>query len=252
MTTPLILREDHNGVALLTIANPPVNALGLALRRELADLVAALENDDSIRAVVLTGQGKVFVGGADITEFDRPPEAPHLPDVIAAIESSRKPWIAALNGAALGGGAELALGCHYRLFADTACLALPETRLGIIPGAGGTQRLSRLLPPALAREMLYLGEPINASTALAHGLVNAVVAPGEVMNEARAWASRITRLPPLALRSAKTLVHTAALGGLANGIDAERQAVAYLMQTADAAEGLRAFLDKRAPRFEGK
>lgn len=91
MTTPLILREDHNGVALLTIANPPVNALGLALRRELADLVAALENDDSIRAVVLTGQGKVFVGGADITEFDRPPEAPHLPDVIAAIDPLASP-----------------------------------------------------------------------------------------------------------------------------------------------------------------
>ena len=143
MTTPLILREDHNGVALLTIANPPVNALGLALRRELADLVAALENDDSIRAVVLTGQGKVFVGGADITEFDRPPEAPHLPDVIAAIESSRKPWIAALNGAALGGGAELALGCHYRVAAaDVKQLGLPEIKLGIIPGAGAS-----VLPP---------------------------------------------------------------------------------------------------------
>ncbi len=184
MTTPLILREDHNGVALLTIANPPVNALGLALRRELADLVAALENDDSIRAVVLTGQGKVFVGGADITEFDRPPEAPHLPDVIAAIESSRKPWIAALNGAALGGGAELALGCHYRLFADTARLALPETRLGIIPGAGGTQRLPRRIGIEAAIGVVTGGREITAPDARRIGLA-APVPMAEALDFAR-------------------------------------------------------------------
>ncbi|MEL5878445.1 3-hydroxyacyl-CoA dehydrogenase NAD-binding domain-containing protein [Cereibacter sphaeroides] len=187
MTNDLIRRSDSDGIALLTLANPPVNALGLAVRQRLAALTAQLEADESVRAVVLTAEGRVFVGGADIAEFDRPPEAPHLPDVIAAIEASRKPWIAALNGAALGGGAELALGCHYRIFADTARLGLPETSLGLIPGAGGTQRLPRRIGLAPAIEVITAGRTLSAAEAREAGLADRIAA-GELIPEALAFA----------------------------------------------------------------
>lgn len=187
---PLIHRKDYDGIALLILENPPVNALGLSLRQALAGMIAAIEADTSIRAVVLTGQGKVFVGGADISEFDRPPEAPHLPDLIAAIEGARLPWIAALNGAALGGGAELALGCAYRILAPSARLALPETSLGILPGAGGTQRLPRLIGPGPALEVITGGAGISAERALEIGLADRVET-GDLISGARDFARSV-------------------------------------------------------------
>ena len=117
-------------------------------------------------------------------------------------------------------------------------MGVPEIKLGLLPGAGGTQRLARLLPAAVAKQMIYFGDPLDAQAALAHGLINAVVPVGEALNEARAWATRLASLPPLALRAAKLLVHGAALGGLSNGIEAERQSVSYLFQTRDAHEGV--------------
>ncbi len=187
MTTDLIRRRDIDQIALLTLANPPVNALGRAVRQKLAALASELEADDSVRAVVLTGEGRVFVGGADIGEFDRPPEEPHLPDVIAAIEAARKPWVAALNGAALGGGAELALGCHYRIFAKEARLGLPETALGLIPGAGGTQRLPRRIGLAPAIEVITAGRTLWADEAQDAGLADRIAA-GDLIAEALAFA----------------------------------------------------------------
>ncbi|MEA5160669.1 3-hydroxyacyl-CoA dehydrogenase NAD-binding domain-containing protein [Cereibacter johrii] len=196
MTNDLIRRSDSDGIALLTLANPPVNALGLAVRQRLAALTADLEADESVRAVVLAAEGRVFVGGADIAEFDRPPEAPHLPDMIAAIEASRKPWIAALNGAALGGGAELALGCHYRIFADTARLGLPETSLGLIPGAGGTQRLPRRIGLEPAIEVIAAGRTLSATEAREAGLADRI-AVGDPIAEALAFARTLEgALPP--------------------------------------------------------
>ena len=135
----------HGDLALVTIDNPPVNALGATVRSRLLALAEELDADPQIRAVLLTGAGKLFVGGADITEFDAPPAPPHLPDVIARIEAAKKPWIAVVNGLAQGGGAELALGCAWRLAAPAAQFGLPEVTLGLIPGAGGTQRLPRLI-----------------------------------------------------------------------------------------------------------
>ena len=194
MTAPLVSREDTDGIALLVIASPPVNALGLALRRALDEMIRMVNQDPDIRAVVLTGAGRVFVGGADISEFDRPPEAPHLPDLIAAIEDSPKPWIAALNGAALGGGAELALGCHYRILSPTARIALPETRLGILPGAGGTQRLLRLIGVEAALEVITDGREISAEEARRIGLADRL-AETDLIPGAQHFAREVAAAP---------------------------------------------------------
>ncbi len=144
----MIQRDDHGGIAVLTLSNPPVNALGAELRARLDAALAEAFADESVRAVVLAAEGKLFVGGADISEFGKPPQSPILPDILARLDAAPKPVVAAINGAALGGGLELALACHARLAAPGAKLGLPEIKLGLIPGAGGTQRLPRLIGPA--------------------------------------------------------------------------------------------------------
>ena len=146
MTMPLSIDREGR-VAVVTIDNPPVNALSQALRQALLDAVETLEADEAVDAVVLICAGRTFIAGADVTEFGKPPVPPHLPDVVARIESARKPWVAAIHGSALGGGFEVALACRFRVAAPTAAVGLPEVTLGIVPGAGGTVRLPRLGPP---------------------------------------------------------------------------------------------------------
>lgn len=158
--------ERRGAMALVTIDNPPVNALGLGVRQRLLELVPELEADAAVAGVVLTGAGSLFVGGADITEFDRPPQAPHLPELLERIERSGKPWFAAVNGPALGGGAELALACHYRLVSPKARFGLPEINLGIIPGAGGTQRLPRLVGVEAALPVIAENAQIDGQRAV--------------------------------------------------------------------------------------
>ena len=246
-------RTDAIGV--ITLRRPArLNAIDPTMARELEALARALRDDAALRALIITGAGRVFCAGADIVALAAMvgADAPYrfltnIQNAMNAIEALPMPTIAAVSGIAFGGGCELALACDFRILADDARLGVPEIKLGLLPGAGGTQRLSRLLPPAIAKQMIYLGEPLAAADALRHGLINAVVASDHLANEAQAWAARLAALAPLALRSAKALVHSAALGGLVNGIDAERQAVSYLFQTDDAREGLRAFLDKRPP-----
>ena len=248
-----------DGVGVLTLNRPArLNAVNTPMANEIEALARRLRDDRSVRAVIVCGEGRVFCAGADIAALDTlaGADGPYrfleaMQTAFNAIEALPIPTIAAVHGLAFGGGCELALACDFRLLSSEARLGVPEIKLGLLPGAGGTQRLARLLPAAIAKQMIYLGEPLDAQTALQHGLVNAVVTEGEVMDEARTWATRLATLPPLALRSAKLLVHGAALDGLANGIEAERQAVAYLFQTRDAHEGLRAFLDKRAAKFDG-
>lgn len=188
MTASLVTRDDRDGVAVLTIDNPPVNALGQAVRRQLLAAVQDIEADSTIEAVVLTGQGRYFVGGADIREFDHQPEEPHLPDVIDAIDRSSKPWIAAVNGSAIGGGAELALGCHYRVLLAGATISLPETQLGIIPGAGGTQRLPRLIGVEAAVDVVTSGRSIKSDEAIALGLADHIATAG-FLGEVLAFAA---------------------------------------------------------------
>ncbi|MCJ2056136.1 3-hydroxyacyl-CoA dehydrogenase NAD-binding domain-containing protein [Methylobacterium sp. J-048] len=183
----MVRYEVDGGVAVLTLANPPVNALGAEMRAALDGALARAAADESVRAIVLAAEGKVFVGGADISEFGKPPQAPGLPDVLERLDACPKPVVAAIGGAALGGGLELAMACHGRVAAPAAKLGLPEIKLGIIPGAGGTQRLPRLIGPDAAFTMMLTGEPVSAETAAKLGIVDAVVL-GDLVPAARTRA----------------------------------------------------------------
>ena len=163
-----------DNIAVITIDNPPVNALSAHIRKGLVDAVEQINADTNIHGAVLTGAGRIFIGGADIKEFGKPPLEPYLPNVIDILEACRVPTVAALNGAALGGGLEVALGCRFRVAAPTAKCGLPEVKLGLIPGAGGTQRLPRLIGAVKAGEMITTGKPLSADKALAVGVVEVV------------------------------------------------------------------------------
>lgn len=181
-------RLENTGV--ITIDSPPVNALSVAVRQGLLNCLAEGIADEAVNSLVLICAGRTFIAGADITEFDRPPEAPWLDEVIAAFEASPKPIVAAIHGTALGGGLETALGCHYRVAVSTAKCGLPEVSLGLVPGAGGTQRLPRLVGPVAALEMIASGTPINATRAFELGLVDTLVA-GELLEGALAFARQL-------------------------------------------------------------
>jgi 3-hydroxyacyl-CoA dehydrogenase len=176
---------EHKGrIAVLTIDNPPVNALGRAVREALLSQALALNADPSVAGVVLCGAGRMFVGGADIGEFDRAPEGPHLPEVIAAIEEATKPWVAALHGTALGGGLELALGCRFRVATEDTKLGLPEVGLGIIPGAGGTQRLPRLIGVEVSIPVVAERAMLDGAQALVLGLLDRIDDTGNLIGMA--------------------------------------------------------------------
>jgi len=167
--------ERHDVVAVVTVNNPPVNALSAAVRRGILEKIQAADADPQVQAIVLTCAGRTFIAGADITEFGKPPQPPALSEMIAGIENSKKPVIAAIHGTALGGGLETALGCHYRVAVKEAKLGLPEVKLGLLPGAGGTQRLPRAVGPELAVKMIVTGDPIGAAEALKAGLIDEIV-----------------------------------------------------------------------------
>ena len=169
-----VTTENKDGVFIITIDNPPVNALGAAVRSGIFDALDKIEEDKSINAAVVIGAGRFFSGGADIKEFGKVMAEPFLPDVLSKLEASRVPVVAAIGGAALGGGLETALSCRYRIATPAASMGLPEVKLGIIPGAGGTQRLPRLIGVKAAADMITSGNPVNAQKALALGLVDAV------------------------------------------------------------------------------
>ncbi|WP_210880275.1 3-hydroxyacyl-CoA dehydrogenase NAD-binding domain-containing protein [Roseovarius autotrophicus] len=186
--------ETRDGIALVTIDNPPVNATGHAVRQGLSDAVARTEGDSAVRAVVLACAGRTFIAGADIREFGQPLAAPHLPDVLARIAGARKPWVAAIHGTALGGGLETALACHYRIAAPGAALGLPEVTLGLIPGAGGTVRLPRLITVDRALDMIASGTPVPALRARELGLIDAI-AGGDLVSDALAFAREVADRP---------------------------------------------------------
>ncbi len=166
--------DVRGGAALVVLNVPPVNAIGLDVRRELLDAVREIDRLSAVDRVVLTGSPSIFAAGADAREFDSDPVAPHLPDVVAAIENAAKPWIAAINGVALGGGLEIALGCRYRIAGLSAVLGLPEVTLGVVPGAGGTQRLPRLVGLAEAVQLISQGKSVARAKALKIGLIDEI------------------------------------------------------------------------------
>ncbi|MFN5410371.1 enoyl-CoA hydratase-related protein, partial [Bradyrhizobium sp.] len=167
--------DRHDIVGIVTIDSPPVNALSAAVRGGILDNVKAAIADPEIKVIVLTCGGRTFIAGADITEFGKPPKPPALNDVLSTIENSPKPVIAAIHGTALGGGLEVALACHYRVATKDAKLGLPEVKLGLLPGAGGTQRLPRAVGPELAVKMIVGGDPIGAAEAHKAGLIEEIV-----------------------------------------------------------------------------
>tara|TARA_R110000782_G_scaffold117364_4_gene207782 strand:+ start:100772 stop:102802 length:2031 start_codon:yes stop_codon:yes gene_type:complete len=181
----------HDDILEIVIANPPVNALGATVRQGLTKAIADAQVDDGVKAIVIRGGGKLFSGGADITEFGQPQIDPWLPDVVDAIEASTKPVVAAIHGMALGGGLEVALGCHYRVATSKAKLGLPEVSLGILPGAGGTQRLPRLIGAEAALDMIVSGAPIPAAKAAQIGLVDKLVEEADLAAQAIDFARSV-------------------------------------------------------------
>lgn len=249
--------ESDAGVALVTLHRPDqLNAINAAMIRELGDVCRGLAGDPRIRAVVFTGAGRAFCAGADITEL-ADLDGPHdflalsrsIQAVLDQIDQLDRPTIAALNGPALGGGCELALACDFRIISRGGVMGLPEIKIGVLPAAGGTQRLPRLIPEALAKRMLYFGDNISAEEALTHGLVNEIAPKEEVLATASAWAQRLSTMPVAALSAAKSLVRIAADTDLRTGLLAEQQAVAMLFATDDRREGMAAFLEKREAHF---
>lgn len=236
---------QSGGVLELTIVNPPVNALGLAVRTGLLAALADAADDDAISAVVIRGNGRCFSAGADISEFDSAPALPLLPAVIAAVEAFPKPVVAALHGQVLGGGLELALACHYRVATASARLGLPEVQLGLLPGAGGTQRLPRIIGVAEALAMIVTGKPIGGTKALEIGLVDLLAGEAELAASALAFAAQQTaprRSSELTISADAPVFETFAVDNkrLLAGMDAPQACVEAIRAAAELpfAEGL--------------
>jgi 3-hydroxyacyl-CoA dehydrogenase len=251
LDNPVSLRRDGN-VAIITIDNPPVNALRHGVRKGILDCVTAARDDASVEAIVLTGAGRTFVAGADITEFGKPPTEPSLHSVLDLIEKCPKPVVAAIHGTALGGGLEVTLACHYRVGVKGARFGLPEVKLGLLPGAGGTQRLPRVVGPARARELILTGKVLTAAEAERIGLVHEVVPAGEAVARATAIGEEIALRGPLAVREAKRLIDLATETDIDAGLAAELDASDRIFATDDMLEGAASFFGKRDPEYRGR
>lgn len=258
-----LLYDTRDGVALIYLNRPErMNAIGGNMKAELAHaLFERARRDDAVRCVVITGAGdKAFCAGADIKErADRvvPQAVYHLQqkathELFRALEQFEKPVIAAINGVALGGGLEIALCCDVRIAARGARLGLPEARIGVLPAAGGTQRLPRLVGVGIAKELMLTGDHIDAERALAIGLVNHVVLPDALLPTALAMAGRMAANAPLALRYVKHAIDLGMQVGIDAGLEYERYAAALVVSSEDRKEGMRAFVEKRKPVFRGQ
>ncbi|MCI0632685.1 MAG: enoyl-CoA hydratase/isomerase family protein [Actinobacteria bacterium] len=249
--------EIDGAVATIRLDRPPANALSRAVSEELRKAAGELAADERVRAIVIWGGERIFAAGADIkamVEFgpqDVEPDVGALDQVCRDLEAIPKITIAAINGFALGGGCEVALSCDLRVAAEDAKLGLPEILLGIIPGAGGTQRLPRLIGLARARDLIVSGRRVPADEALSIGLVDEVAPAGGAYPAAFERASRYAAGPTMAYAAAKRAL-AAAFGDPSVGLRAERVAFLALFTTHDQEEGMRAFLEKREPRFEGR
>jgi enoyl-CoA hydratase len=254
----LVLRERRGAVEILTLNRPDKrNALNAALREALIAALEEIATDASVRAIVLTGAGdKAFVAGADVTEFagrDVAAQAAtmlgrRVYDAVAAVE---RPVIAAINGACLGGGLELALACDIRVASETARFGQPEVNLGLIPGGGATQRLPRIVGMGAALRLILTGEPVDAAEALRIGLIEELTPAAECVSRGIAVAERIARNSPVAVAAARRATRAALGLPLSAGLDLERAAFLSCFGAADRIEGIAAFLEKRLPEFRG-
>jgi enoyl-CoA hydratase/carnithine racemase len=249
--------EVEEGVATILLQRPPMNALCLQMQREIKQAAEDVSGRADVGAVILYGGPKVFAAGADIKEMagmtyqDMLRASVGLQDAFTAVARIPQPTIAAVTGYALGGGCELTLCCDLRIAAEDAKLGQPEILLGIIPGAGGTQRLPRLVGVSRAKDLVLTGRQVDAAEALAIGLVNQVVSADEVYPTARDLAVRLARGPALALRAAKEAIDHGMDVDLATGLDIERVRFAALFATDDQTLGMEAFVEKRRAEFTG-
>ncbi|MGE7760887.1 enoyl-CoA hydratase/isomerase family protein [Peribacillus sp. NPDC097895] len=249
--------EKENKLAIITIDNPPLNVISRQVFRELGEIFTELSNDDEMVAVLITGTGNMaFAAGADIKEFPTMMGNPNMKErvkeshaVLTKIDQFPKPTIAVLNGLTLGGGCELALACDLRVAETQVQIGLPEVKLGLFPGAGGTQRLSRLVGNAKAKEMIFTGDPIDAKEAEKIGLVNKIVEQGCGLSEAKILASRMTRHSLQSLSRIKKAINEGSEATLEQGLEIETDLFEEIFQTEDVKEGVSAFLDKRKPAF---
>ncbi|MGY8524337.1 enoyl-CoA hydratase/isomerase family protein [Paracidovorax citrulli] len=263
MNDTTVLYETIGDVALIRLNRPErMNAIGGNMKNELAHaLFERARADDAVRCVVITGAGdRAFCAGADIKERadrDVPQAQYHLQqkathELFRAIEQFEKPLIAAINGVALGGGLEIALCCDVRIAAEDARLGLPEARIGVLPAAGGTQRLPRLVGVGIAKELMLTGDHIDAQRALRIGLVNQVVEREALLPTALAMAGRMAANAPLAVRYVKHAIDLGMQVGIEAGLEYERYAAALVVSSDDRREGMRAFVEKRKPVFRGQ
>ncbi|MGW0931620.1 enoyl-CoA hydratase/isomerase family protein [Streptomyces sp. NPDC002644] len=242
--------EVAEGVGTIRLDRPPMNALDIATQDRIKELAEEITGRDDVRAAVVYGGEKVFAAGADIKEMRAMDHAAMvargrgLQDSFTAVARIPKPVVAAITGYALGGGCELALCADYRIAADNAKLGQPEILLGLIPGAGGTQRLARLIGPSRAKDLIFTGRHVRADEALSLGLVDRVVPAADVYTEAHAWAAKLAQGPAIALRAAKESVDAGLETDLDTGLAIERNWFAGLFATEDRERGMKSFVEE--------
>ncbi|MFB7510493.1 enoyl-CoA hydratase/isomerase family protein [Streptomyces broussonetiae] len=242
--------EVAEGVGTLRLDRPPMNALDVATQDRLKELAEEVTRRDDVRAVVIYGGERVFAAGADIKEMQNMDHTAMvlrsraLQDAFTAVARIPKPVVAAVTGYALGGGCELALCADFRIAADNAKLGQPEILLGLIPGAGGTQRLPRLIGPSKAKDLIFTGRQVKAAEALEIGLVDRVVPAAEVYEQARAWAAKLAQGPAIALRAAKESIDAGLEADIDTGLTVERSWFAGLFATEDREIGMRSFVEE--------
>jgi enoyl-CoA hydratase len=258
-TYETLIIEKKDGYAVVKVNRPEaLNALNLTVLRELSEVFAEISADAEIGAVVLTGEGRSFVAGADIAEMKDMDTVTGYDffvqgqKVMEQIENTRVPVIAAVNGFALGGGCELAMACDIRLASEKAKFGQPEVGLGITPGFGGTQRLMRLVGVGMAKYLIYTADMIDAAEALRIGLVEKVLAPEALLEEAEAVAKKILSKAPLAVKASKAAINRGQDVDLRTGVAFEAEAMTLAFSSEDRREGMGAFLEKRAAEFSGK
>ncbi|MFD0047756.1 enoyl-CoA hydratase [Actinomycetes bacterium NPDC127524] len=254
-----IKHQIENFVAYITIQKPPANALSSSVLTEMSELFDELEQNSEVRAILIHGEGKFFSAGADIKEFTSIPSGEEFSalsskgqEFFERIEQFSKPVIAAIHGAALGGGLELAMSCHIRLVTENAKLGLPELQLGLVPGFAGTQRLPRYVGTARAAEMLFTSEPITGSEAVQLGLANHAYQDEELLPKAKELAQKIAKKSPLALKKTIELLNYSKPESFHKGVEKEAAAFGEVFVSEDAKEGISAFIEKREAVFKGR